>query len=53
VKGAKIAVPFGASSPDSEVPAKPQRRSLSAEEKKRILEDPITPWQIAVVSAPF
>ena len=48
---AKIAVPFGASSPDSEVPAKPQRRLFSAEEKKRILEE--TPWQIAVVSEPF
>ena len=35
----KIAVPFGASSPGSEVPAKPQRRLFSAEEKKRILEE--------------
>lgn len=35
----KIAVSFGASSPDSEVPAKPQRRLFSAEEKKRILEE--------------
>ena len=34
----KIAVPFGASSPESEVPAKPQRRLFSAEEKKRILQ---------------
>ena len=35
----KIAVPFVASSPDSEVSAKPQRRIFSAEEKKRILEE--------------
>ena len=37
---AKNAVPFVASTPDSEVPAKPQRRLFSAEEKKRILEEP-------------
>ena len=36
---AKNAVPSVTSSPDSEVPAKPQRRSFSAEEKKRILEE--------------
>lgn len=36
---AKSAVPLVASSPDSEVPAKPQRRLFSAEEKKRILEE--------------
>ncbi|MGH9651274.1 MAG: transposase [Terriglobales bacterium] len=36
---AKIAVPFAASSPDPEVPAKPQRRKFSAEDKKRILEE--------------
>ena len=35
----KIAVPFVASSPDPEVPAKPERRRFSAEEKKRILEE--------------
>ena len=34
----KIAVPFIASLPDSEVTAKPQRRVYAAEEKKRILE---------------
>jgi transposase len=39
VSEAKIAVPFVASSPDSEVAAKPQRRIFSAEEKKRILEE--------------
>ncbi len=36
---AKIAVPFVASTPDPEVPAKPQRRKFSAEDKKRILEE--------------
>ena len=36
---AKIVVPFVASSPDPEVPAKPQRRKFSAEDKKRILEE--------------
>ena len=36
---AKIAVPFVASSTDPEVPAKPQRRIFTAEEKKRILEE--------------
>lgn len=35
----KIAVPFLASSPDPEVPAKAQRRRFSAEDKKRILEE--------------
>ena len=35
----KIAVPFLASSPDPEVPAKAQRRKFGAEDKKRILED--------------
>ena len=35
----KIAVPFAASSPDPEVPAKPERRKFSAEDKKRILEE--------------
>ena len=35
----KIAVPFKASLPDSEVTAKPQRRVYAAEEKKRILEE--------------
>ena len=35
----KIAVPFIASLPDSEVTAKPQRRVYAAEEKKRILEE--------------
>jgi transposase-like protein len=39
VNEAKIAVPFVASSPDPEVPAKPQRRKFSAEDKKRILEE--------------
>jgi transposase-like protein len=39
VSEAKIAVPFAASSADSEVPAKPQRRIFNAEEKKRILEE--------------
>ena len=32
----KIAVPFIASLPDSEVTAKPQRRVYAAEEKKRV-----------------
>ena len=36
---AKMAVPFVASSPDPEVPAKAQRRKFSAEDKKRILEE--------------
>ena len=36
---AKIAVPFGTSSADVEVPAKAQRRIFTAEEKKRILEE--------------
>ncbi len=36
---AKIAVPFVASSPDSEVTSKPQRRVYTAEEKRRILEE--------------
>ncbi len=36
---AKIAVPFAASLPDPEVPAKAQRRKFNAEDKKRILED--------------
>jgi len=36
VSEAKNTVPFAASSPDSEVPAKPQRRLFSAEEKKRM-----------------
>ena len=35
----KIAVPFLASSPDPEVPAKAQRRKFGAEDKKRILEE--------------
>ena len=35
----KSIVPFLASSPDSEVAAKPQRRKFSAEDKKRILEE--------------
>jgi transposase-like protein len=39
VSEAKIAIPFVASSPDPEVPAKPQRRKFSAEDKKRILEE--------------
>src|SRR5271155_5638077 len=34
-----MAIPFAASSPDPEVPAKAQRRKFSAEDKKRILED--------------
>lgn len=36
---AKIGVPFVASSPDPEVPAKAQRRKFSAEDKKRIVEE--------------
>ena len=36
---AKVAIPFVASSPDPEVPAKPERRKFSAEGKKRILEE--------------
>jgi transposase len=39
VSEAKIAVPFVASSPDPEVPAKAQRRKFGAEDKKRILEE--------------
>jgi transposase-like protein len=39
VSETKIAVPFVASSPDPEVPAKPERRKFSAEDKKRILEE--------------
>jgi transposase len=39
VSEAKNAAPFAASSPDSEVLAKPQRRVFSAEEKKGILEE--------------
>jgi transposase-like protein len=39
VSEAKIAVPFVASSPDPEVPAKAQRRRFGAEDKKRILEE--------------
>lgn len=35
----KNAVPFAASSPDPEVPAKPERRRFNAEDKKRILEE--------------
>jgi transposase-like protein len=34
-----MAVPFVASAPDPEVPAKPERRKFSAEDKKRILEE--------------
>ena len=34
-----MAVPFVASSPDPEVPAKAQRRKFSGEDKKRILEE--------------
>ena len=36
---ARIAVPYEASSPDPEVPAKAQRRKFSATDKKRILEE--------------
>jgi transposase len=39
VSETKIAIPFAASSPDPEVPAKPERRKFSAEDKKRILEE--------------
>jgi transposase len=39
VSDTKIAVPFLASSPDPEVPAKAQRRRFSADDKKRILEE--------------
>ena len=35
----KMAVPFAASLPDPEVPAKAQRRKSSAEDKKRILDE--------------
>lgn len=36
---AKMAVPFVASLPDPEVPAKAQRRKFGAEDKQRILEE--------------
>jgi transposase len=36
---ARIAVPFVASLPDPEVPARAQRRKFKAEDKKRILEE--------------
>ena len=36
---AKIAIPFVTSSPNPEVPAKPERRKFSAEDKQRILEE--------------
>jgi transposase len=39
VSETKIAVPSAASSPDPEVPAKPERRRFNAEDKKRILEE--------------
>jgi transposase len=39
VSEAKNAIPFVTSSPDPEVPAKPQRRKFSAEDKERILEE--------------
>jgi transposase len=39
VNEGKSAIPFVASSADPEVPAKPQRRRFSAEDKKRILEE--------------
>jgi len=39
VSEAKIAVPFVASLPDPEVPAKAQRRKFGGEDKKRILEE--------------
>jgi transposase len=39
VSEAKKSVPFVASSPDPEVPAKAQRRKFGAEDKKRILEE--------------
>jgi len=39
VSEAKVAIPFVASSPDPEVPAKAQRRKFNAEDKKRILEE--------------
>jgi transposase len=39
VSEAKVAIPFVASSPDPEVPAKPERRKFSAEDKTRILEE--------------
>jgi transposase-like protein len=39
VSEAKMAVPFVASLPDPEVPAKAQRRKFSAEDKKRILDE--------------
>jgi transposase len=39
VSEVKVAIPFVASSPDPEVPAKPERRKFSAEDKTRILEE--------------
>jgi transposase len=39
VSEAKVAIPFVASSPNPEVPAKPERRKFRAEDKKRILEE--------------
>jgi transposase-like protein len=39
VSEAKTAVPFVASAPDPEVPAKAQRRKFSAADKQRILEE--------------
>jgi transposase len=39
VNEAKSAIPYAASFPDSEVPAKAQRRKFGAEEKQRILEE--------------
>jgi transposase-like protein len=39
VSETKIAVPFLASPPDPEVPAKARRRKFGAEDKKRILEE--------------
>ena len=36
---AKSAIPFATSYPDSEVPAKAQRRKFSAQDKRRILEE--------------
>jgi transposase len=39
VSEAKMAVPFVASAPDPEVPAKAQRRKFSAADKQRILEE--------------
>jgi transposase len=39
VSEARSAVPFVASSPDPEVPAKARRRKFGAEDKKRILDE--------------